>query len=376
MGTRRPRAVWLWLGLAWGGVVGAQEKADLQTTWKVLQEAIAQWPRERLEVGFLPLLPPGDERALRRLAEGGREGVAYLGQLLQHPHPTARAWAARILGEIGSPEAFLLLVKGLKDSEPAVRFEAGQALGYLGNPSAIPALEEAIQREKVASVGAALRSARTILKEIQQVRELPSPQERLREWIRLLGYRYAVEQVVGFGSEAVPWLLEALRASQEAQAAGAAQALALLGDERGIEPLLELALQTRKSFYARALAEYPTPSVVPALKRLLESDDFSLEYWALQGLKRWKPPETQSLLLAYLERRMKRNWHRKPMLGNNIPVNTLAEACSLLAEVGDEKALPILRRLVNEAPAGQNIVHDFAAAAYRQIRARQGGSEP
>ena len=72
------------------------------------------------------------------LARHGELVIAPLMTVLRDsPHPTARAWAANVLGEVRAQAAFPALIHGLDDPEDEVRAKSATALGRLGDRRAI-----------------------------------------------------------------------------------------------------------------------------------------------------------------------------------------------------------------------------------------------
>src|SRR4051812_42578296 len=72
------------------------------------------------------------------LARHGELVIAPLMTVLSDsPHPTARAWAANVLGEVRAQSAFPALIRGLDDPEDEVRAKSATALGRLGDRRAV-----------------------------------------------------------------------------------------------------------------------------------------------------------------------------------------------------------------------------------------------
>lgn len=74
----------------------------------------------------------------------GRQSVPAVVELLAHPDPDQRKFAADILGPIGHQDAEEALVRALEDPDPNVRVSVAEALGQVGGASAPRALEHVL----------------------------------------------------------------------------------------------------------------------------------------------------------------------------------------------------------------------------------------
>lgn len=100
-----------------------------------------------------------DDRSSRNVAEAltafGALAVPPLLELLVDPsHPSARVWAARILGRIGDKRAADDLVARLHDRDDLLRMATAEALGSLGDPRSIQPLVRATLRDPAPQVRA------------------------------------------------------------------------------------------------------------------------------------------------------------------------------------------------------------------------------
>ena len=100
-----------------------------------------------------------DERSSRAVAEAlvafGKLAVpALLELLVARAHPTARVWAARILGRIGDVRATDDLVARLYDRDDLLRMATAEALGMLGDKRALQPLVRATLRDPAPQVRA------------------------------------------------------------------------------------------------------------------------------------------------------------------------------------------------------------------------------
>ena len=71
----------------------------------------------------------------------------YLRQALKNEDWQIRRAAARMLGQIGDPQATPALIQALQDEDWRVREAAAEALGQIGDPQATPALIQALRDE-------------------------------------------------------------------------------------------------------------------------------------------------------------------------------------------------------------------------------------
>ena len=110
--------------------------------------------------------------------------------------------AADALGELGDEKAVLPLIQALEDDESSVRIEAAEALGRLNNTSSIAPL----------------------------IKILPDPEEKVRS--------EATKALTAIGKPAIESLIVALKDGDNLTQEKAAEALGLIGDERGVEPLI------------------------------------------------------------------------------------------------------------------------------------------
>ncbi len=82
----------------------------------------------------------------------------FLSAVLGDVDPGVRSSAALVLGQIGDPAAFDVLVQALGDADSGVQQAAVQALGGLGNPAAIDPLAEMLEADDAGVRGAAVKA--------------------------------------------------------------------------------------------------------------------------------------------------------------------------------------------------------------------------
>ncbi len=170
---------------------------------------------------LLDILTTADEEAREEaavaLAPWGEEAVAALTALLASADADARWWAARALAEVGGTGAVQALIGALGDADPDVRACAALALGRIGDGAAALALARCLDDESSFVSGVAADALSMI------------------------------------GKAALPALNEALGYERPIARLLAVQALARIGSEEAIGPLL--ALLEDPSYLVRRQAE-------------------------------------------------------------------------------------------------------------------------
>lgn len=117
-----------------------------------------------------------DERSAPTVAEAlvayGESAVPSILELLSHSRPTARTWAARVLGRIGNRRATMPLLSALGDSEPTVRAAMVEALGRIADARATRALLAIVLNDPVPAVRACAAMAVAKMKDEDAVRSI------------------------------------------------------------------------------------------------------------------------------------------------------------------------------------------------------------
>lgn len=88
------------------------------------------------------------------LVDYGEVAVPSILELLSHVRPTARVWAARVLGRIGHSRATSPLLGALTDPDPKVRAAVAEALGLIADMRATGALLTVVLNDPVPPVRA------------------------------------------------------------------------------------------------------------------------------------------------------------------------------------------------------------------------------
>jgi len=143
----------------------------------------------------------------------------YLRQALKNEDWQIRRAAARMLGQIGDPQATPALIQALQDEDWRVREAAAEALGQIGDPQATPALIQALQDKKW--------------------------------WVRQAA-AWALGQIGN--PQATPALIQALQDEEWRVRLAAAKALGQIGDPQATPALIQ-ALRDEDSDVRRVAAE-------------------------------------------------------------------------------------------------------------------------
>jgi HEAT repeat protein len=300
---------------------------------------------------------------------------------LGHEHFKVRVGAAFGLGKLRDPAAVQALAKALGDDRKEVRVEAAVALGKIGDPSAVDALAGALGDAKAevrAAAAAALARIGGEPATATLLRALRKEDTRLCAVRALgdLGEARAVDALVGMlgnpdlwvradaaqalgmigRPEALESLVKALREDPSIRSE-AAIALGELADVRAEEALLPFAgdedAETREAV-ARALARIAGPKSLDVLRKLGSDPEHGIRVWA--GLGLWKLAADEGGKRVVLE-----------AAGHEIP-DVRAQSALALGDLGDDKALAILKSLIEDRDV---VTRENAVAALQ----RRGGAQ-
>ena len=144
---------------------------------------------------------PGVRQYLREelakvLVTAGPAALTVIEEAVKANDAILRRFGMMALAEIQAPQAFDLLVEGLKDSELVVRIEAAKSLAARKDPRALVPLREALTREQEESVQAALREA---IKQLQQPATPESPERSSDTGTKALQATAPPQQVLKLG---------------------------------------------------------------------------------------------------------------------------------------------------------------------------------
>jgi HEAT repeat protein len=272
--------------------------------------------------------------------------VEPLLQLLGDERDSVRAKAAGILGRIGDRRAVEPLLQRLRDKARDVRFAAAGALGWIGDERAVEPLLQLLRDEKGSDRSGWLKRAAEASRGIEDEWML----RLYREDLPNITVRFAAAGALGqIGDErAVEPLLQLLRDERQSVRSAAVSALEKIGDERAVEPLLQL-LRDEKPFErqraAEALGEIGDERAVEPLLQLLRDKDGFVRNATAWALRRFGDQRAVEPLLQLL--RDENSHIRKTAAG-------------ALGRIGDERAVEPLFQLLGD---NDNLVRLTAAEA-------------
>lgn len=244
--------------------------------------------------------------------------------LQNSPSEKVRYNAARMLGEMGDPDAVEPLIVALKDDKNgSVRLYAARALGELGEPDATMPLIEALCEDR--NVDVRVRAARALGK---------------------LG-----------GEEVVLPLVEALSDSNSQVCMTAADALIEIGPI-AVKPLVKSLKHEKVNVRCdatRALGELGDKKAVKPLIGMLTDKWVNVRIYAVQSLGKLADKKAVPALVEVLRRRTENDLVR-------------AGAAAALGLLKDQRALLPLRQLIMQAEELGEI-EDTALKAYKMIMA-------
>jgi HEAT repeat protein/energy-coupling factor transporter ATP-binding protein EcfA2 len=228
----------------------------------------------------------------------------YLRQALKNEDWQIRQAAARMLGEIGDPQATPALIQALQDEEWLVREAAAWALGQIGDPQATPALIQALRDEEWE-----VRGAAWALGQIGDPQAIPALIQALQlqdeDWRVSRAAAWALGQIGD--PQAIPALIQALRDEKWVVRGTAAKALEQIGPP-AVPALLE-ALQDEdwrvRQAAAEALGQIGDPQATPALIQALQDEDWRVRRAAVKALLKLlpvSPPQNEQERRAWQKR--------------------------------------------------------------------------
>ena len=156
-------------------------------------------------------------------------------ELLRSEEPSARAWGTRLFAELGLVDRYSRILRSApKWSE---RTQAAEVLGLAGLAQAAPALVAAL-RDRDEDEGSVKAAASAALAKLRDATAIPLLVKELRETDERSA-RSVAEALVGFGSLAVPALVELLGDSSHPSGRfWAARVLGRIGDPGAVDELV------------------------------------------------------------------------------------------------------------------------------------------
>ena len=362
----------------------AQDAAAAQ---RLIDQILAQqdqlWPDSQVVPSraslFRGRLAPS-RAALDELIEIGQPAIGGLSRLLGHRSAQMRANAAWALGRIGGPKVVGPLLAAAGDSNSGVQYQVTLALGQTGSAQALAALNKLAGSRETDIRNAAIQTG-AVLREILAAEQADTEAAKFAQRAQLVANDEAINQLVRYGAPAVPALIAALDSDDQGVVAGAAQALAKIGDPRGLEPLwgkftASVQAKAPETKFAQALGEFKNPAAWDYLVKMLDAglDDVpAAQYYALQRMQTLPHADRLQVLHTFLQRLMAKGAHTTKITGAEISINPVAAVCETLGVVGDASTVGILDKLIAEAPAPEkSIVKPLAEQAKAAIQKRVG----
>jgi HEAT repeat protein/beta-lactamase regulating signal transducer with metallopeptidase domain len=262
--------------------------------------------------------------------------VAALMETLTDGNPAVRLAAVSSLGSLGDPRAIAALAKALReDSDARVREAAARALGEIDDNRAVPALIEALRSERASNVREQI---------VHALREIDDPS--------------AVAGISAVAKDPSPAVRRA-----------AVSALGELEDASAVTVLITMVrdedVEVRRHI-AEALGQLENPSAIDALITLARDADAEVRSQAVDALSNFEDQRTLPTFLAALkDANSDVRHHAAHGIGNIDNLKTaprpLIEALAdsdrevrqavaqALGEIGDEAAVPALKRATTDA---------------------------
>ncbi len=300
---------------------------------------------------------PVVDLAVSGLVQMGPRSIDMVAESLRSPSWQVRRNAARVLGEMRSPEAVAPLVQALNDEEASVRTAAVRALAQIGDPRAIDALVAAVsdtnenvqQAASDALVGRAKVATHALLRAMEHERNKTPlrfliltlgkirDQAALLHLLKHLSSSYfavrgaAITALKPFGAALVPHLLKMIAVNESEVAdllataadgtnpAAQVRAINALGslEEHRAVPLLkhlvvgdnpevaEAAQEALSKIGCAAwgrcgavilLGEVGDPSLIPEMQKSLKDDSANVRLEAVRALGKFANQEVVGLL--------------------------------------------------------------------------------
>jgi HEAT repeat protein len=334
----------------------------------------------------------------------GEAAAVYLIDYLRDSDPYIRANAIKILGNIKDNQAFDPLINALKDEDSYVRKMAVEALAKTGNEHAVDPIINALEdrdsdvREKAAEMLGEMGGNRAIRPLIKSLKDKDSKVRE--EAAKSLGNvkdtnaihpliaalkdekpevrANAIEALIKIGEPSVNPLIAALDDEDYSIRAMIAEALGELGDNRAVEPLINLALHDEnfdvrgkaanilgkikderaveplilalkneysviRSNAAKALGNIKNSQAIKPLISALEDEDHWVRWTAAKSLDNlgWIPENEEKKVLYFIA---KNEWHECVKIGEPA-VEPLVASMSDNASLVRERAAKALDEL-------------------------------
>ena len=264
--------------------------------------------------------------------------VAALASALTDANASVRLAAVNSLGGLQDPAAIAALARAMKeDTDARVREAAAWALGEIDDTRAVPHLLEALKTERVAKVRVKIVES---LGHIDDPSALPGVINALKDG-NVEVRRAAVETVSEFEDQsATAALISMIRDEDVEVRRGVANALGSLEDPSAIDALTAMARDSDSEVRANAieaLSDFENQRLIPIFVTALKDSNAHVREHAADALGNFdelrKAPRELIDLLADPVRDVRRS------------------AASSLGNIGDEAAVPALKKMVSDTDA-------------------------
>lgn len=264
--------------------------------------------------------------------------IAALAEAAGDASPSVRLAAVNSLGHLEDPAAIAALAKALKeDTDARVREAAAWALGEIDDNRAVPHLLEALKTERVTKVREKIVEA---LAQIKDANALPGVSAVLKDAAPEVR-RAAVHALSEFGDQTAAPALMGLMADEDVEV---------------------------RRMVAEALGQLENPAAIDALSRMTRDADSEVRANAIESLHRFRDQKLLPVFVAALKDSSAHvRQHAADAIGSfeNLKtapralIDALAdpnrdvrkEAAQALGNIGDEAAVPALKKLVGDADA-------------------------
>ena len=234
-------------------------------------------------------------RVAEVIVQFGDAAIDCLMAVLARPgDPSARAWAAQILGDLGNARVVPVLIGCLTDLHDQVRARAASALGRLGERRAVPELIRVMLADPVPYVRIQVVRALGALGDPRALHHLIDALKDGEWWVRVR----VVEALEQLGEQAVEPLTLALEDRDAEVRARAAMTLERLGVlDRLVEQLKDVDSSARDKLLTAGQA-----GVVEILIEALEHEDERIRFIVTEILGEVRNPAVSVALIGKLEK--------------------------------------------------------------------------
>ena len=233
---------------------------------------------------------------------GNKNILGFLKECMKDNNDEIRARAVEVMGVVGGKEEVDFLMEAYKKESRVVRLSIINSLGFLEDKRAVPLLIEALKDKMLKNSAAYALGLIGDNRAVLPIAKCLDSANRPRDYVEILG-KMKDEQ-------AVAPLLETMKMNDDIQVRSSISvALSRIKSKKAVEPLIEY----------------------------LQSDDYSLQYWAADALGKLGDKRAVEPLVYLLE---------------NDSCDELTRACLIaLKDLKDKRALPYFLEFSNEGRA-------------------------